>query len=85
MKARHWRIVYAIAVLASFVFNYGAINAEVKYECNHQYKILHQSQQDNIDFIVEESLLGAVVLSVPILILTNFCEHGWTLGSGWQS
>jgi hypothetical protein len=73
------KIVVICAWVALGVFNFGAMNAEIKYESHTEYASLHQSQRDNIGFIVGESCIVPPIEFVTALFITNFMQHGWTL------
>jgi hypothetical protein len=83
-EEREDEVKIAITILASLwvalaVFNYGTMNAQVAWDCTHDYPSLHETQRDNLGFIVGQSCLIPPLELITSAIISNFWQHGWDL------
>ncbi len=77
-------VLFFIFWIGCAVFNYGAMNAQLKYGDTIEFADLHYVQRDEIGLIVFESCLVPPIQVFTVLFLTNFLQRGWTLRS-WNT
>ena len=75
------KIIGVVVWVALAVFNYGTINAEWGYTERHEFVTLHESQRDNIGFMLSQSAIIPPIEFFTSAFLSNFWQHGWDLTS----
>ena len=66
-------------------FNFGTMNAEMGWEATHELRRLHESQRDNMGFMIGESCAIPPIELITSAIISNFWQHGWSVTSKpWQ-
>lgn len=79
-------VVAAVVWVGLAVFNFGTMNAELKYEDRHSDGAYTRTlgQREELGLIVGESCIIPPVELITSQLLSNFMQHGWTLKS-WRS
>jgi hypothetical protein len=78
------KAIAAVLWVGLAIFNFGAINAQARWENMRTHSSLNFSQRDELGFIVAMSCVIPPIELVTSLTMTNFLQHGWTLGS-WEA
>jgi hypothetical protein len=68
----------AVCWLSLSVFDFGVMNADLKYHSQNDWQGLHLHRRDHLGILVGESVIAPLGFVVAMLA-TNFMQHGWTL------